>query len=142
MTQRRRLAAALKAGLASSVSTRALIILLPILMSLAHDGTRPHRTDRSSRVAGTAGSSFGERSSTARTGCVGATFHDGSGSSPITSTTSNAFANSASVWALAYRPHMSGILQRRARRCRLFRCLVHRAHTEPVVSTITEAVAQ
>jgi hypothetical protein len=48
--QRRALNAARKAGLSATPSARALIILLPIVESLAQAGTRPQRTPTSSRV--------------------------------------------------------------------------------------------
>src|SRR5690606_13240102 len=40
--QRRRLNAERNAGFSKAVSERALIILLPVIGSLAHDGTSPH----------------------------------------------------------------------------------------------------
>ena len=43
--------AALNAGFSLTVSARALIMRLPIEMSLAQEGTSPQRTTRSSRSA-------------------------------------------------------------------------------------------
>jgi len=70
---RRRLAAFLNDGFSVMVSDLALISLEPIFASFAHDGIRPQRTDRSCRTASASGSSFGGRSSTVRTVCVGVT---------------------------------------------------------------------
>ncbi len=92
-------------------STRALIIRLPIEMSLAQDGTSPQRATRSCRVISPV--SLSARSTTMRTPSVGATFHDGPSSR--TSSAIVAIANSsARAWSSrkdAYRPHMGPACQ-------------------------------
>ena len=99
-------AAALNDALAVRVSERALIILDPIVGSFAHDGTSPQRTRRIWRTGAASGSSRGGRSSTTRMPCMGATFQDGSRSSPRTCWTNRARAISSSRRKLAYLPHI------------------------------------
>lgn len=74
-------AAERKEGFSRIVSLRALIILEPILVSLAQDGTKPHRAI--SRRRSRAPSS--KRSATMGTFWVGATFQLGPGGLPSTS---------------------------------------------------------
>src|SRR5882757_5237374 len=105
MRQRRRAAAALNAGFSVTASLLALISRLPILLSLAHDGTNPQRALRSVRWAASSPLSRGTRSKITRAIWVGATFQDGAGSSPTIASTSNSLATSESGRATLYLPH-------------------------------------
>ena len=67
------------AGVDETVSARALMSRAAPLVSLAHDGTNPQRSTRSSRRS---------RCTTAQTRSVGATFHVGASSSSGGSSTS------------------------------------------------------
>ena len=96
-------AAERKDGFSRIVSLRALIILDPILVSFAQDGTRPHRATsrRRSRVPSS------RRSATIGTFWVGPTFQLGPGGLPSTSLASKWLRRSLVALDITYLPHMS-----------------------------------
>src|SRR5262245_41192414 len=95
--QRRFLKAERKAGFVSTVSTRALMHELPILVSLAQLGIKHQRAWKNSRS-----SPFRMHS----TFCVGATLYAGVQSSSNVRATANTSANSRGFVKRLNRPHI------------------------------------